>query len=63
MADDANIAITVYLSPAMKKRIDRACQSRGFSVTGFARVAIEERLQRLAAEYDSEHLSRAGSRS
>lgn len=53
MADDANIAITVYLTPAMKKRIDRACKDRGYSVTGFVRVAIEERFVRLAAEYDA----------
>ena len=59
MADDANIAITVYLTPAMKKRLDRACKMHGYSVTGFARVAIEERMTRLTAPYDAEALGKA----
>ena len=55
MAEDTNIAITVYLSPAMKKKLDRACKSHGYSVTGFARVAIQERLTRLDEPFDAEH--------
>lgn len=62
MAEDTNIAITVYLSPAMKKKLDRACQFHGYSVTGFARVAIQERLTRLDDAYDSETLAAAVAR-
>lgn len=64
MPGDANpIPITVYLKPSLKKKLDRACTTHGYTITGFARGAIMERLERLALHDDSEALSKAVSRS
>ena len=61
MADDT-IPVTVYVSPSLKKKVDKECRTRGYSVTGYIRVAIEQRLVSDAELYDSETLSRAVSR-
>lgn len=62
VADTTAIAVTLYLDPETKLRID-SLKPRGFTVNGFIRAAIAEHLKREHVPVlDPESLARIVSR-
>lgn len=39
--------MTIHLDAELKKRLDALCQAEGYTLSGFIRAAIRERLDRL----------------
>lgn len=41
------IPTTLYLDPEVKAHLDALCQAEGYTLNGFIRAAIREKLERL----------------